>query len=95
MKLTATLIQWNGNNYIQVIQAFDSLNRELKIKVIGKRLVVRDEEAGFYRVFALGDILEVPEKACEADEPIEEEVKPILPQGRYEWSYGGVWGEKV
>lgn len=98
MQLKTLLIQWNGKNYLQIIQALDSKNQELKVRVQGKRLIVRDEEAGFYRVFAIDDVIEVPTRPCEPDEPyIPEPPKPLLmlPPPRYEvkttWSVGPEW----
>lgn len=98
MQLKTLLIKWNGRNYLQIIQALDSKNQELKIRVQGKRLIVRDEEAGFYRVFTMDDFIEIPTRVCEPDEPyIPEPPKPLLmlPAPRYDpprtWSVGGVW----
>lgn len=63
------LTVWNGNNFVSVIQALSSQNEELKIRVQGKKLIIKDDEAGFYRCIPIGEVIEIPD--YESNKPIQ------------------------
>ncbi len=63
---------WDGQNYIAIIKALSSINQELKIRVQGKKLIVKDTEAGFYRCIPIGSLVEIPKRECEPDTTIQD-----------------------
>lgn len=70
---------WNGDNYTAIISALINHNTELRIRISGKKLIVKDPRSGFYSCVAKGDPVEVPdEQVIEDDEFPQEEVKPEI-----------------
>ena len=68
---------WNGDNYTAIISALINHNTELRIRISGKKLIVKDPRSGFYSCIVKGDPVEVPdERIIEEDEFPQEEVKP-------------------
>ena len=72
---------WDGENYTAIISALINHNTELRIRISGKKLIVKDPRSGFYACIQKGDPIEVPdEKFIEDDEPLvqEEEVPKFV-----------------
>jgi len=68
---TRTIEVWTGANYIQIIQKSSTINSEVKIKVQGKKLVVRDPHIQYYQCIPIGDPVDIP---FYPDSVIEDEV---------------------
>jgi len=64
---------WNGTNFIQIIKILATKNTEIRIKIKGKKLIVKDPLVDYYSCVALGCPVEIPVH----DHPIVEEDEPI------------------
>jgi len=67
---------WDGNNYTAIISALINHNTELRIRIHGKKLIIKDPRTGFYSCVPRGEPVEVPDEVfIEEDEPVEQETK--------------------
>jgi hypothetical protein len=64
---------WNGDNYTAIIRALVSENTEVRIRISGKRLIIKDSNVGFYKCIPKGDPVEIPiyDNCITEDEPVE------------------------
>lgn len=71
---------WDGKNIKDLIEIIITKNTEVKIKVQGKKLVVKDSNVDYYLCVPIGDLVEIPqyENCCIEDEieEIEQEIGP-------------------
>ena len=66
---------WNGDNYQAIVSAIVGHNTEIRIKVQGKKLIIKDPSSDFYRCIPKGDPVEIPDtKVIEDDPQIVEEI---------------------
>jgi|SRR6478609_5378115 len=70
---------WNGDNFIEIIRVIALINTEVKVKVQGKRLCIRDDKVGFYNSVIIGDTPKIPEyfRSIVIDKPVEY-VEPVI-----------------
>lgn len=67
---------WDGNNYAAIIRALTHKNTEIRIRVSGKKLILKDTGLGFYRCVPPGDPVKIPK----LEEPIVVDDPPIEPE---------------
>lgn len=72
---------WNGSNYQAIIRALINEDTEIRIRVSGKRLIIKDPESGFYKCIPKGDPVEIPvhEHPRIIDDPVIEIEEPKHP----------------
>lgn len=55
-----TICIWTGNNFAEILTKISEFNTETMIRVIGKRIIIKDNHVDFYQSVVIGDMVEIP-----------------------------------
>lgn len=70
-------MEWNGTNIREIVNAILDINPEVKLHVLNKKLILRDDDFEFNRAVLIGDIVKIPKRDIIEDDEFETEEQEI------------------
>lgn len=62
---------WDGSNLHQVISILVNHNEELRVRVQGRKLIIKDPAINYYRCIPAGERIEIPKYESRINPPIQ------------------------